>query len=75
MNEPTIQVQSVIYQNDPASLRRTIEHLANAIRVERESVAQLGGVKLIYGDAVAIRVDTDQPGQTAVSIVLPREIR
>lgn len=51
MNEPTIQVQSVIYQNDPASLRRTIEHLANAIRVERESVAQLGGVKLIYGDA------------------------
>ena len=32
-------------------------------------------LKLIYGDAVAIRVDTDQPGQTAVSIVLPREIR
>ena len=51
MYSPTIQVQSVIYQNDPANLCRTIEHLANAVRVERESVAQLGRVKLVYGDA------------------------
>ncbi len=32
-------------------------------------------LKLIYSDAVTIRVDTDRPGQTAVTIVLPREIR
>ena len=32
-------------------------------------------LRLIYGESVTIRVDTDQPGQTAVSIVLPREIR
>ena len=32
-------------------------------------------LRLIYGESVTIRVDTDQPGQTAVSIALPREIR
>ncbi len=32
-------------------------------------------LRLIYGDAVSIRVDTDQPGQTSVSIVLPRQIQ
>ncbi len=32
-------------------------------------------LRLIYGEAVVIRVDTDQPGQTSVSIVLPRQIQ
>ena len=32
-------------------------------------------LRLIYGESVTIRVDTDQPGQTEVSIVLPREIQ
>ncbi len=32
-------------------------------------------LRLIYGDAVSIRVDTDQLGQTSVSIVLPRQIQ
>ena len=31
-------------------------------------------LRLIYGDSVTIRVDTDTPGQTTVSIVIPREI-
>ena len=31
-------------------------------------------LRLIYGESVAIRVDTDTPGQTTVSIVIPREI-
>ena len=31
-------------------------------------------LKLIYGESVSIRVNTDTPGQTAVQIVLPREI-
>ena len=29
---------------------------------------------LIYGESVTIRVDMDTPGQTAVNIVIPREI-
>ena len=32
-------------------------------------------LKLIYGETVSIRVNTDTPGQTAVQIVLPREIQ
>jgi sensor histidine kinase YesM len=32
-------------------------------------------LRLIYGDRVLIRVDTDTPGQTTVRIVLPREIQ
>ena len=31
-------------------------------------------LRLIYGESVTIRVDTDTPGQTKVSIVIPREI-
>ena len=31
-------------------------------------------LRLIYGDSVTIRVDTDTPGQTTVRIVIPREI-
>ena len=30
-------------------------------------------LRLIYGESVTIRVDTDTPGQTAVRIVIPRE--
>ena len=32
-------------------------------------------LRLIYGETVTILVDTDQPGQTSVSIVLPRQIQ
>ena len=32
-------------------------------------------LKLIYGEAVSISVDMETPGQTAVRIVLPREIQ
>ena len=31
-------------------------------------------LRLIYGESVTIRVDTDTPGQTTVSIIIPREI-
>ena len=31
-------------------------------------------LRLIYGESVTIRVDMDTPGQTAVHIVIPREI-
>ena len=32
-------------------------------------------LRLIYGEKVSISVDTDEPGQTAVRIVLPREVQ
>jgi two-component system sensor histidine kinase YesM len=32
-------------------------------------------LRLICGEAVTIRVDTDQPGQTAVTIILPRQFQ
>lgn len=31
-------------------------------------------LRLIYGESVTIHVDTDTPGQTTVSIIIPREI-
>jgi sensor histidine kinase YesM len=31
-------------------------------------------LRLIYGESVTIRVDTDTPGRTTVSIIIPREI-
>ena len=47
MNQnPTLQVQSVIYGNEPESLYKAISNLANAIRVEREQRRFLGQVTL-----------------------------
>ena len=57
MNQnPTLQVQSVIYGNEPESLYKAISNLANAIRVEREQRRFLGQVTLYYGDASPERV-------------------
>ena len=44
----------------------TGKHLGRANIVNR--------LRLIYGESVTIRVDTDTPGQTTVSIIIPREI-
>jgi GT2 family glycosyltransferase len=48
---PTIQAQSVIYNNDIPSLLRAIDNMANAVRVEREQCGYIGRVSLRYGDA------------------------
>lgn len=47
----TIQAQAVIYHNDKQALLKTLEHLSNAIRVERGERGRLGQVKMVYGDA------------------------
>ena len=47
----TIQVQSVIYNNDKKSLERTIDYLANAVKVEVNEGHLIQRVKLKYGDA------------------------
>lgn len=51
MAQKTIQVQSVIYGNEKKNLFRTIECLANAVRVARSEGAELECVKMVYGDA------------------------
>ena len=48
---PTVQAQAVIYKNEKQTLLKTLEHLCNAIRVEREECGRLGQVKMVYGDA------------------------
>lgn len=47
----SLQIQSVIYHNEKESLMRALTSAANAIRVNRETTAELGEVTLFYGDA------------------------
>ena len=47
----TLQVQSVIYHNEPHHLLRALDNLANAVRVNREQGGVLGAVTVCYGDA------------------------
>lgn len=56
----SIQIQSVIYKNDQASLRQALDNLANAIRVDRESDHALSWVCVCYGDASPQPVFTPQ---------------
>ena len=59
MEKLKLQVQSVLYANEKRSIRKTIEYLANAVRVERSINGSLGEVKLIYGDATAEPIFTE----------------
>ena len=49
----TLQIQSVIYHNEKASLLRALDSLSNAVRVNRETAKELGDVTVCYGDASA----------------------
>lgn len=49
----SLQIQSVIYHNKKESLMRAMTGIANAIRVNRETTAELGDVTVCYGDASA----------------------
>ena len=50
MEKPGVQIQSVIYGNEKKNLERTLEYLANAVRVERNEAGTLGRVRMVYGD-------------------------
>ena len=50
MEKPGVQIQSVIYGNEKKNLERTLEYLANAVRVERNEAGSLGRVRMVYGD-------------------------
>lgn len=47
----TLQIQSVIYNNEIPALMRAYESLANAVRVNRRTTKELGNVVLCCGDA------------------------
>ena len=50
MGKIELQIQSVIYGNEKKNLERTLEYLANAVRVERNEMGTLGRVRMVYGD-------------------------
>lgn len=47
----SIQIQSVLYKNEPDALFQALDNIANAIRVDRESDHALSWVSVCYGDA------------------------
>ncbi len=63
MMNPTIQAQSVIYNNEIPSLLTAIDNMANAVRVEREQRGYIGRVSLCYGDASETPVLTEKQVQ------------
>lgn len=51
MQHATMQVQAVLYRNDPADLLKSLEKLCNAVLQDRKRDAFLGEVTLAWGDA------------------------
>ncbi len=51
MTQARLQAQSVLYKTDKAALRRVLEALVNALRVERETEGLIGPAALVWGDA------------------------
>ena len=51
MSKVTLQIQTVLYQNEPYSLKRSLDSIENAIRVNREGAQELGEVCVVWGDA------------------------
>lgn len=56
MGERTIQIQSVLYKNEKWALKRALESLANAVRVNRKSDTVVDKITVCYGDASPERI-------------------
>ena len=56
----TLQVQAILYKNDTVDLIRSLEKLANAVRVDRITDTFLSEVTLVWGDASPSPVFTDE---------------
>lgn len=54
MRDVSVQVQTVLYGMDRDSLRRSLDSIANAVRVDRENSGTVGQVTVVHGDASAI---------------------
>ncbi len=53
MDTISLQVQSVLYHNEPFALKRALLSLHNAIERNRKTTGELGAVTVCYGDASA----------------------
>ena len=51
MREKTLQIQTVLYHNEKESLKKALDSLGNAIKINRKSSKELGDVTVVYGDA------------------------
>lgn len=56
----SLQIQSVIYHNEKESLKRALQSLANAVRVNRNTGKELGDVFVCYGDASSAPIYTEE---------------
>ena len=56
----SLQIQSVIYHNEKESLKRALQSLANAVRVNRNTGKELGEVFVCYGDASSAPIYTEE---------------
>ena len=51
IENPTLQVQAVVYNDKPEFLKKTVFTMANSVRVEKEKAGIIKSVKFVYGDA------------------------
>lgn len=55
----TIQIQSVLYNNEKWALRRALESMANAVKINKQSDTVVDKVTVCYGDASPERLFDD----------------
>lgn len=51
MKEKTLQIQTVLYHNEKDGLKKSLDSIGNAIKINRNSSKELGEVTVFYGDA------------------------
>lgn len=51
MQGASVQIQTVVYKMDRASLYRSLDSIKNAVRVDRERAGAVGRVNVVHGDA------------------------
>lgn len=73
MEEVTLQIQSVIYQNKASDLKKAVTQAANAVRVAKEHGICISG-SMVYGDASAQAVLTEEE-VADIQGMLPKEFR
>lgn len=60
MDKHSLQIQGVLYGNEKDALMRTLLSLENAVQVNRRDSGELGEVTVIYGDASAQPLYSEQ---------------
>lgn len=60
MQAASVQVQTVVYGMDRDSLCRSLDSIANAVRVNREGPHSLGAVTVVHGDASPVPTFSDE---------------